>query len=255
MGSHGKTQTFVDFLPYLNCVNAKSKRNLKLLIDTGSNKNILRNGVIPEHLTVSINNTRVKNITGEHQIDKKGTINLLGFGLPKQTFYLVDFHNFFDGILGSKYLAENNSIIDYAKEIITINEITIPFSKYFPSKKLSNHFITINTLKNGDRLVPSFQTRYKGCIIKPGLYKAEKGKSTVNVLSFHQNHPTNLRTYDLNVNNFETITPIPIRNCEEVDKNIIEPLIRTQHPSPLEKECLLNTILQNCSVLLREGCG
>ena len=101
-------------------------------------------------MLVPINNTSVKNITGEHHVHNMGHINLLGFGLPNQKYYLVNFHNFFDGIIRSKYFAENNTVIDYPNEVITINDITIPCNKYFPLQRMYNHLITINTIKDGD---------------------------------------------------------------------------------------------------------
>lgn len=238
-----------NFLPYITCSNPKLKTTLKLLLDTGANKNILKPGIIPKPKTTT--NTRIKNITGIHSINKKGKINLLGHNLPPQTYYEINFHDFFDGILGSEYLAKTKSKINYNENCITIGDTTIPFDKYYPSSKTVHHTVTIDTENNGDWFVPDYKTLYKGIIIEPGIYSSRNNKSTIKVITSKQEKPNIPYKFGLNVNNFETITPIPIEPKDKISREVLNGIIRTNHLSEIEKEQLFQTILENQSVLLK----
>lgn len=143
----------MNFLPYISCKNSKTNAELKLLLDTGANKNVLRPGIIPK--TQNTLKTTIKNISGTYSINRKGKINLLGHNLPKQTYYEMKFHNFFDGIIGSEFLAKTKSTIDFNNCTVTINGIKIGFQKFYPTAKLFHHTITIDTTTDGDWFVPT----------------------------------------------------------------------------------------------------
>ena len=136
-------------------------------------------------------------------------------------------------------------------EAIIIGDQKIPFEKYYPSKRLYSHTIEINTMENGDWLVPTFQKLHKSTIIEPGLYSSTNGKSTVNILSYNKNPPSINGKFYLKVNNFETITPIPMGHHDQIDKATLDKIIRTKHLSAIEKNILFDTILENQCVLLK----
>ena len=102
-----KNRKNLNYLPYLESTNTRTNQTIKLLIDTGANKNVIRDGIITNMKPSK--NTQIKNISGTHNISKKGKANLIGYNLPAQTFYELCFHHFFDGILGSEFLARNKA--------------------------------------------------------------------------------------------------------------------------------------------------
>lgn len=220
------------------------------MLDTGANKNILKPGIIQSLQPI---NSIIKNSSGCHHVSQKGFINLLGPEFPNQMYYEYDFHEFFDGIIGSQYLASSKAIINYNDETVTIAEKVIPFLKYFPSEKLFHHVVVIDTLQNGDWFVPYHQLLCEGFIVEPGLYKSDRNKSTINVLSKSRIAPQITKKFQLNVNNFETINPIPLNINEPLNKESINLLIRSSHLTPFEKDKLLDVILENQQILLKRN--
>lgn len=220
-------------------------------MDTGANKNILKPGIMTN--TKQTKNTHTTNITGQQIIKRKGKINLLGTKFDEQTFYEMDFHNFFDGIIGSEYLAKSKAIIDFKRNVVQINGEEIPFLKYYPSRQFHNHTVTINTLSDGDWFVPTFQKLTKNIIIEPGLYNSSNNKSTIKIITAKKEKPHKLPQFGVKVNNFETINPIKLKSNEKLNSETLSKLLRTDHLSKIEKEYLFNTILQNSQVLLKPG--
>lgn len=195
----------------------------------------------------------VKNILGIHKVNKKGKINLLGESMPKQIFYELEFHRFFDGILGSQYMAETKAKIDYKTNTITLNNKIFKFDRYYPKDKFYNHTVIFETKQNGNWLVPEFSKLNKDITIQPGLYKASDSKTVVRILTSDPVPPGYLPKLKLKVNNFETINPIPIIGKSLISKEIIKDLIRTSHLNENEKSALINTIYENQTVLLRQN--
>lgn len=231
-------------MPYI-----KGKNNLKLLIDTGANKNVIRPGILEKRQETK--ETTIKNLSGNHKIKLKGKENLIGFDLKPQTYFELHFHNFFDGIIGSEFLAKNNAEIDYGKNSIKLGKTLINFGKYFPAKQIFNHTITVKTTEDGDWFVPKHQKFLKHTVIEPGLYKSINNFTTVRLLSLTNKPPIINNSLKLKVNNFETITPIPIKSDDVICSNQLSELIRTNHLSNLEKETLFETLLAHQGVLLK----
>jgi hypothetical protein len=239
----------LNYLPYISCRLSESKEKIRLLIDTGANKNVIRSGVLKH--TKQIKDKQIKNIAGNHTITKKGKANLIGPQVPTQTYYELNFHNFFDGILGSEFLAKNKAKIDYEKEVLSIKNMEYSYEKYFPANKLYSHTIEINTTVNGEWLVPTFQKLHKFVIVEPGLYNSKDKKSTIKILTHKKEPPSIAETFDLKINNFETVTPIPIEPEGKITVEMLDKIIRTNHLSKLEQKLLFQTILENETVLLK----
>lgn len=248
MGAN-KQKGNLNYLPFISSTNSITKQTIRILIDTGANKNIVRPGILTNPDTSK--NTSVNNISGNHTINKKGKANLIGYDIPTQTFYELHFHDFFDGILGSEYLAKHKGKVDYESESVEIAGIRIPYEKYFPAKKLYSHNIQIDTDKDGDWLVPTFQKLCSSAIVEPGLYRSCNNKSTIKILTNLKDAPKISKKLKLKVNNFETITPIPIEPKGKITSETLKKILRVGHLSKLEKEILYETILENQSVLLK----
>lgn len=245
----GRPKPNLNYLPFITSQNTKTAQTIRLLIDTGANKNVIRPGILTN--VRPSKDTKIKNISGNHKISRKGRANLIGFNLPTQTYYELKFHDFFDGIIGSQFLAKNKAVIDYDKEQLVIANVRIPYKKYLPTQKLNSYQVEINTTINGDWLVPNFQKLNKTAIIEPGLYRSANKKTTVKILSYENKLPTINGKLDLKINNFETITPIPLKTETKLNEETINDLIRTDHLSKMEKQELIKTILNNQGVLLK----
>jgi RNase H-like domain found in reverse transcriptase/Reverse transcriptase (RNA-dependent DNA polymerase)/Integrase zinc binding domain len=250
LGSPESKQKNLNFLPYIETTNKKTGKKMNILIDTGANKNIIRPEIIPNKLFKSIDQIQIKNVLGTQTVNKKIVANFLGHDLPAQTFYELNFHNFFDGILGAESMAKMKSNLNFKDNTITLNGIKIQFQKYFPERKTFNHTVTLDTTINGDWFVPKFQ-ELKNIFIQPGLYRAENFKTTCNILSHNQKPPKFLPKIGLKVNNFETLEPIPISDNSNLNFRTLEKIIRTDHLSEFEKQKLFETILKNKMVLLK----
>lgn len=155
----------------------------------------------------TIPNTQIKNVCGSNSVSKKGKIDLFNGAFKPLTFYVLKFHYFFDGIIGSETLATLNTQINYENETITLMKKQFSYSKFYPTKQLYNHFVTIETVNNGDWFVPTYQKLSKKTFVQPGLYHAKNGKSTISIISTSKN-PMNLPKLKLKINNFETISTI-----------------------------------------------
>lgn len=221
-----------------------------MLIDTGANKNIVQPGILND--ITHINDFPVKNVSGTFNVTQKGKLDLFDNLFEPFTFYELKFHNFFNCILGSETMARLDAKIDYKRNHINLKGNIFKFSKFFPTQKQFNHIITVDTCNDGDWLVPQFQKICKDTFIQPGLYRAKNGKSTIRILSNSKNIK-NLPKISLSVNNFETLTPVPISTGKTISKEEIKQMIRSDHLSPLEATELLNVIHENQSVLLKEG--
>uniref|UniRef100_A0AAG5D8F6 RNA-directed DNA polymerase n=1 Tax=Anopheles atroparvus TaxID=41427 RepID=A0AAG5D8F6_ANOAO len=182
----------------------------------------------------------------------KGKQNFLGKDVPVQKYYEIHFHKFFDGLIGSQFLAENNSIINFKRGTIEISGVNFSFEKYFPSKKTYQHYVTLPTDEKGDWTVYEPTQIYEGVTVQPGLYTATGTKTTFVVKSTKPNPPKMLnKKINLKINNFETITPIPISKGQTLTEKDIRKLIRLDHLSEHEKIHLIKLILKNQTVLLK----
>lgn len=235
----------------MECANNKSNQKIKLLVDTGANKNLIKPGLLQNCNTTS--ETLIKNITGFHKINKKGKHNLLGRGIPTQTYYEMNFHDFFDGLLGSEFLAKTNSEINYLKGTVTISGIEAPFKRFYPKNlKTYNHIITLSTENNGDWFVPNYSNLTDNVSLCPGLYRASGNKTTLLVQTSSRDPPKfTSNKLNLQVNNFETLSPISMNSNDDLTPEVINNLIRTDHLSKYERDQLLQLILKHQNTLLR----
>lgn len=223
---------------------------MKILIDSGANKNIIAPGILEKSNVIS--DTQIKNVCGTSKVTEKGKIDLFSGTFKPLTFYVMKFHKFFDGLIGSETLAKLKAHINYENATITLLDKQFSYAKFYPTKQLFNYSVTIETTNNGDWFVPSYQKVHKKAYIQPGLYRAENNKTTVNVISTARN-PMKVPKLTLTVNNFETISPIHIESTRNISENEIGEIIRTKHLSPLEKSKLIQLLHKHQAVVLKQG--
>lgn len=78
MANRKITKTSLNYLPSI--IGKSNNQDIKLLIDTGAIKNVVKPGIINKTKTVS--NTKVNNIIG--CVNQKGKIKLFGNNFPTQ---------------------------------------------------------------------------------------------------------------------------------------------------------------------------
>lgn len=138
---------------------------MNILIDSGANKNIVAPDILENIHTVS--STTIKNVKGTSNVTEKGTIDLFNGAFKPLSFYVLKFHYFFDGLIGSETLAKLKAHIDYENGTLTLSNKQFFFSKFYPTKQIYNHLVTIETCNDGDWLAPTFQKLGKGIVIQP----------------------------------------------------------------------------------------
>lgn len=188
-GTREPHEKIVNYIPYIESKNLKSGIIIKLLIDSGANKNLLRPGIIKTNMKTK--SSQINNINGSIIIEKEGKANLIGFGLPLQNYHEIKFHKFFDGLIGAEFMAQTKAKLDFENETVSFENITVPFVKYHPLDYVYHHIITISTLSNGDWFIPCHLKLSDGIIIEPGLYNSTNKKSVIKIMSKSSSKPDN----------------------------------------------------------------
>lgn len=245
-------------MPYLKINNSKDNTTLKILIDSGANKNVIRPGILAK--TKKIKPTLTKNFCGSKIISSKGKATLLGPNFPAVSVYELNFHKFFDGLIGSETLSKLNAAIDYNDCTLTLLDQTIPFKKYYISHRTKigkqyNHIITLPSDQNGDWIVTKPTTLINNIIIEPGVYRSKNKTTTIIVRTKSLETPKIPTKLSLEVNNFEChdfFSPSSTKS-EKIPIKTIESLIRTNHLSEYEKIRTLETLSKHDSVILKDN--
>lgn len=120
----------MNFLPYLEIKHPETDTLIKLLIDSGANKNIISPGFLTQTKPI---NTSIRNVNGNQTIKNKGKLKIFK-NLPPLSFYEYKFHEFFDGILGAESLARFKAKLNFRSETLRLNGEKVKFLKYFLSK-------------------------------------------------------------------------------------------------------------------------
>lgn len=234
-----------NFIPYI--VLNSSKGELKFLIDTGANKNYIST----RH--VNINNcrktvpARVRNISGVHSIDKFVEFNPFPQLQPNRlTFYVFDFHPFFDGLIGYEALRQLKAEILTASNELKISGVKVRMLRKYPEQsriQLNAHETKVTSIKlkdNGDFLVETDQEIVPGVLIISGLYRSDN--YSANVLIMNKNpEPKEIdikNNIKIELNNIESISStLPPLNRMKQKTDIMEQ-IRTNHLNSEELKSL-----------------
>jgi hypothetical protein len=135
--------TCYNSLPYIQL----SYPPVKLLIDTGCYKSIIRPGIAEKYFPFDIYHepSKIKTSTGEKPIRFKAKTQ----AFPELNndkiieFLLFDFHEYFDGILGLKDLREMKLSINLVDKILTNGIMKIPF--YYRQPDETSHTVSVNS--------------------------------------------------------------------------------------------------------------
>lgn len=241
--------------------------DLKLLIDTGANKNYLSPQLVKKATKLPFPSV-VKNISGKHFIENFVEFNPFPNATKsKFVFHVFKFHDFFDGLIGYETLQELGAIIDTKNNTLNIAGISYKMyrkypeiiSKEIPSQTILNIEIPVS-IDNGDFLIESDYKILPNLIICAGLYRAHENKAfiTIENLSkspqlFSLDFPfevelNNFEQYEINdeLNSLDTIT---ISNRY---RKLVEQL-RLNHLNSEEKTKLMKIIEEYQPTFYIEG--
>lgn len=227
---------------------------MKFLVDTGANKNYIS----PRHVKTENckieTGIQVTNIRGKHKIEKSASFDV--FQIKKRVkFYVFDFHDFFDGLIGYETLRDLNAKLDIAKNTLKIGRKTFLLEKKFSEThkiNISEHefqYVPFKTTEDGDFLI-SEEKNFGNFSILPGLYRSSNNRAVVAI----QNHKKS--SIEININQIQTKT----EKCEitklpdaDIAPKKINYHFRDEHMNELEKNALKEVINKNREVLYEES--
>jgi hypothetical protein len=235
-----------------------SKGPLKFLIDSGANKNYIKPCHVKNVRNCHSDKTAtVHNVNGQFLVDRYTIFNPFPESKTalKTEFFILDFHKFFDGLLGWEYLQQIESLIDAGKHTLILPDLTVKMKRRFPNKvrkELKLHAyetkivqIDVNN-EDGDFLLTNDCKIQENVYINPGLYRVADKKCYVEISNYNkQNVAIRSPSLKVNLNNFET----EVINAQNFSiKPGLLDKIRFSHLNAEERRLLFHLIAkyQNC---------
>lgn len=205
---------------------------------------------------------RVRNVSGSHEINRFVKLNPFPQieGLEKSTFYVFQFHNFFDGLIGYETLKNlKANILTGSNELQFPNGKIKMFRKYPDVKNINLNSqetrvigLPIKT-EDGDFFLENDLLIQQQVIIHSGLYHVSDNQTRV-VITNYSNEPCKInldqKILKPEINNFETGTPNLNQNV--MKKSLFEQL-RISHLNNEEQSKLLKLIHKYEDVFFIEG--
>lgn len=230
-----------NFLPYI-VIQSPKFGEIKLLIDTGANKNYISPKLVPYNSIRLGAQHKITNISGTFSVDKFTYFNpFVNFNknLPSQKFFLFDFHNFFQGLIGYESLKSLRAVIDTAKDSLRIGSIEIPLHKKFPetiniNANETKAIFMPTSVSDGDFLFGNEVKLLKNVHILAGLYTSKNHRAEILIHNFsNESQEVSLGdVLNVELNNFEVTSP------QKSDSNKTESLnqhIRMDHLNSEER--------------------
>lgn len=230
-----------NFLPYI-VIQSPKFGEIKLLIDTGANKNYISPKLVPYNSIRLGAQHKITNISGTFSVDKFTYFNpFVNFNknLPSQKFFLFDFHNFFQGLIGYESLKSLRAVIDTAKDTLRIGSIEVPLHKKFPetiniNANETKAIFMPTSVSDGDFLFGNEVKLLKNVHILAGLYTSKNHRAEILIHNFsNESQEVSLGdVLNVELNNFEVTSP------QKSDSNKTESLnqhIRMDHLNSEER--------------------
>lgn len=225
---------------------------MKFLVDTGANKNYIS----PKHTYIdnckNEHGIKVTNISGEHKITKSASLDVFQIN-KKVKFYVFDFHEFFDGLIGYETLRDLNAQLDIRKNSLKIGRKTFKLEKKFPKSHKINiseqefQFIKI-PVKHKNSFLVEEETTLDNFSILPGLYVSKNGTAVVAI----RNHKPKT-SLEINLNEIEIGTDcFRLKKVPNINHNA-EFHIRDENLNEEEKRELKTIINANRDILYSEN--
>lgn len=239
-------------------------------MDTGANKNYISpRHVKPENCKIETG-IQVTNIRGKHKIEKSASFDV--FQIKKRVkFYVFDFHDFFDGLIGYETLRDLNAKLDIAKNTLKIGRKTFPLEKKFSEmhkiniSELEFQMVKIKTEQDGDFLIAD-ERPHKDFSILPGLYRSANNVAFIAVKN-RLKIPLQINNNEININiNYENTDPQKkSKQSVEMDNDpfdlvelpkyvdLSNYIIRDSHMNDEEKRAIKTVLERNREILYVES--
>lgn len=245
-------------MPYVN-IPIKNK-TFKFLIDTGASSSLCKPSLISNKFIKKINPHTLRALNNETEINQRVDTTLFkifGNDAPPVSYFLYDFHEYFDGMIGNDILSTHGFIIDLKNNLLIRGQIKVkiqfkPLIKQYQSTLNAGvHKVKIPVdVQKGDVLIEE-QTCGKAVIIG-GLYKAIDYEADVMIecksnVKITFNQPA--KTCDVNMIEVNHTT---VQN-KKLDCNSIRDKIRTNHLNNEEEKSLLKLLSTYEDILHQDG--
>lgn len=211
--------------PTINTQSTDLGRSVSLMLDTGSEINVIKNKTLPPQTEINAAEAiQARGISGA-TILTKGTTNIDALG-SRMPFHVVSdaFPIHQDGILGSGSLRENNAKIDYSRESLAWNNNEIPFSEREPYKIPARSTITVGVKVRNPAIKEGYLPRLP---LPRGIYGGEAlvtnrdGKAYFHLVNTTENDASvailavTLETFKIKLNQ-ETTNAKEWHSCNEI---------------------------------------
>lgn len=240
-------------LPYIEISNPR----LKLLIDTGSSKSLLKPFIAEKYYpeTIFHSEVNIKTAFATNKIKNQAIIPAFKEfnSSHKINFVLFDFHEYYDGILGLEDLLSMNLNLDLTNRRLINNFVTIPLK--FRNPEDDEHVLTIEgkqrilkripvSVPDGDILLNETSLSHN-VYIPSMLTTSINGYATVEIIN------TNEQTVETKINKPIKAQPFPKSVYEIYNLNFTQPskqytnkpeinkLVRTDHLNDEERKQLI----------------
>lgn len=239
-----------------------SKGPLKFLVDTGAN----RNYISPNHVNWDkcrrTQPVSIRNISGKHIADRYVEFDPFHTipGSNKQTFFVFDFHPFFDGLIGYETLRSLKADILTADDQLKFPTGTVNMYRKYPDSCVvqlnCNETRVVNLQTNesdGEFYIEDDIFLSPHVIIHAGVYSCSDNRVFVTVTNI-ANEPTKVvvnNPLTVELNNFVTDEEIP--EISDRSKGRIFDQLRLDHLNNEEKINLLKMIADYEDIFFIEG--
>lgn len=205
---------------------------------------------------------KISNVSGVHTVEKFVEFDPF-YNIPgsnKQTFYVFDFHDFFDGLVGYETLRSLKADILTAENVLQFPTGAINMFRKYPtattvqlnSNETKNVSLSTN-MSDGDFYLENDISLSPQIIIHSGIYNCVDNRTTVTVSNISSEITKVLVNCPLEVelNNFSADETFP-EECPIPRKNIFDQM-RLDHLNREEKNNLLKMIAEYESIFYVEG--
>ena len=168
---------------------------------------------------------------------------------------VLNWHNDFDALIGTKDLKKLNALIDYKNKTLTLQNIKIPFSLAYnkplnqPIKNFNKNYLVIPVnYEEGVAILPSF--KINNHTIPDSLINVENGFCKIPNPTPHINVNFHQRIKVIPQDQFEFLDP-PKDTPEKFNPKL---QLRLDHLTPLEKSKILPLCHEYKDIMYHENC-
>lgn len=177
----------------------------------------------------------------------------------KMPFYVLKFHDFFDGLIGYESLQRISAVIESHTNTLRLPDISYQMLKKFPDSKTVNlnanetKVIEIQTsYSDSDFLLEEDLVFQPNVLIHAGVYTCKNNNAYVVISNDNdENISVTIPNLSVELNNFET-GDCPIDKLDYVDPHLFNQ-IRSNHLNREEKLGLFKVLSKNKHVFHKEG--